>query len=185
MGSYSVWAIRGCVSNDQQPKKLWAPAPLLARAQKERQSIVPLVNAHLQATIAGSWPLAALTKLETNKAPTPRPRRLRETCCWFGRVPADWSPDRLPFPSAEWRADARVVWRAVASRWNAQLREKRARERRRERRREDPYRGLGIDTETLPSGLGGATNRPIGGGKGGRSLLRRSDPLKPVLCEID
>ncbi|KAK0756904.1 LOW QUALITY PROTEIN: hypothetical protein N5P37_010425 [Trichoderma harzianum] len=178
-GSYSVWAYYQNVSNDQQQatKKLWAPDPLLARAHRSGKaschSSMPIHCTVVQVALS-----PALTKLDTNKGPPPRqPQGYAKNVLLL--VPSTRTGHRICClsQSAEWRADARVVWRAVASRLECSAES--------QREREASIRTVALVStpKPCPRVFWGLTNRPIGGGKGGRSLLRRSDPFKPVLAK--
>ncbi|KAL7960197.1 hypothetical protein V8C34DRAFT_277192 [Trichoderma compactum] len=83
-----------------RPKKLWAPDPLLARAQRSGKASCHSSMPIYEQLVAGS---GLCSTDETGNKQGPKPRSYAKRCCWFGRVPADWSPDRLPFhqPSGE------------------------------------------------------------------------------------
>ncbi|KAL6824360.1 hypothetical protein J3E69DRAFT_336482 [Trichoderma sp. SZMC 28015] len=64
-------------------KKLWAPDPLLARAHRSGKASCHS-SMPIYCTVVQSCPSPALTKLDTNKGPSPAPRATRKTfCCWF------------------------------------------------------------------------------------------------------
>ncbi|KAF3060188.1 hypothetical protein CFAM422_011381 [Trichoderma lentiforme] len=160
-------------------KKLWAPDPLLARAHRSGKASCHS-SMPIHCTVVQSCPSPALTKLDTNKGP-PAPARATRKRFTVGsvHVPSVLVTGSAAFPNQP--SGERMHESSgglLQAGWNAQLREERE-------RREYPYRGLGIDTETLPSGFLGLNEQANRRWQGRPQLTQTLRSVQTCSCEID
>ncbi|KAL6789950.1 hypothetical protein J3E68DRAFT_92176 [Trichoderma sp. SZMC 28012] len=148
-GSYSVWAYyQTFPTTNSSNQEAFGTRSIIGQGSSERQSIVPLVNAH-PLYCSAKLPFASTDEIgHKQRPPQPQPG-LRENVSLLvpSTVPSVLVTGSAAFPNQpsgeRMHESSGGLLRAG---WNAQLRVERAES-------ECLYRGLGIDTETLPSGF--------------------------------